>query len=360
MPCSSLLTSLSALKYHPDRNPGREEEVNSQFLIIQAAHDVLTDPQQRAKYDATRKSGSGRYPAASGVRGNPWSNVSQQYPTPPRRNNPSARNPTSGADRWNQRFSAGAPPTAKAKAGGSHGAETKKSAATAFEKMRTKPQPNAKNANKGPPPPTPPRAEYARQRAEASFGTNKANRASAYQPGASTYGDEPPVSNSNYSTRRDASGVHPQSSEGQVPQKTPMPDPLRQFREDTLNESRKKSSYQTHGGEKTNLFEGTNFGRSKSTREPSGRTASGSHDVPPSTNSRPRSATEHSKSAPSSESERSQAGKAPVNDQAGQKPTASESCMNTPAFYTLSLRFALTLFSSFQSERRSSSEASNV
>jgi curved DNA-binding protein CbpA len=314
VPCSSLLTGRSALKYHPDRNPGREEEVNSQFLIIQAAHDVLTDPQQKAKYDATRKSGAGRYPGASGVRGNPWSDVGAQYPTPPRRNNQSTRNPTSsGADRWNSRFSAGAPPTAKAKAGGSHGAETKKSAATAFDKMRPK---------KGPPPPTPPRAEYARQRAEASFGTSKANRASGYQPGASTYGDEPSVSNSNYSTRRDASGVHQQPSEGQIPQKTPMPDPLRQFREETLNDSRKNSSYQTHGGEKTNLFEGANVGRSKSTREPPGRTTSSSHDAPSSTSSRPRSATEHSKSAPSSESEKSQAAKGSgdsPNDQKGQK-----------------------------------------
>jgi len=44
--------SLPALKYHPDRNPGREVESNSKFQAIQSANEVLTDPQQRAKYDA--------------------------------------------------------------------------------------------------------------------------------------------------------------------------------------------------------------------------------------------------------------------------------------------------------------------
>ncbi|KAK4696717.1 hypothetical protein P7C71_g1250, partial [Lecanoromycetidae sp. Uapishka_2] len=43
-----------ALKYHPDRNPGHEVEFNSKFQAIQSANEVLTDPQQRAKYDAQR------------------------------------------------------------------------------------------------------------------------------------------------------------------------------------------------------------------------------------------------------------------------------------------------------------------
>uniref|UniRef100_A0A8H7NNQ7 J domain-containing protein n=1 Tax=Bionectria ochroleuca TaxID=29856 RepID=A0A8H7NNQ7_BIOOC len=101
-----------ALKYHPDRNPGREQEVNSKFLVIQAAHDILTDPQKKAKYDATRtRSGAGRYASSSGVKGNPWSDVSQQYPVPPRRRNDHAprTNPSRGAERWNTRFSAGVP-----------------------------------------------------------------------------------------------------------------------------------------------------------------------------------------------------------------------------------------------------------
>ena len=44
----------TALKYHPDRNPGKEVEFNSRFQTLQAAHEVLGDPLQRAKYDADR------------------------------------------------------------------------------------------------------------------------------------------------------------------------------------------------------------------------------------------------------------------------------------------------------------------
>ena len=45
---------VAALKYHPDRNPGKELEYNSKFQAIQSANEILTDPQQRAKYDAAR------------------------------------------------------------------------------------------------------------------------------------------------------------------------------------------------------------------------------------------------------------------------------------------------------------------
>ncbi|KAL3436594.1 hypothetical protein BDV09DRAFT_41928 [Aspergillus tetrazonus] len=43
-----------ALKYHPDRNPGREVEANAKFQAIQAAHEILIDPHQRLKYDTDR------------------------------------------------------------------------------------------------------------------------------------------------------------------------------------------------------------------------------------------------------------------------------------------------------------------
>ncbi|GBF62127.1 meiotically up-regulated gene protein [Trichophyton mentagrophytes] len=43
-----------ALKYHPDRNPGKEAEYNSKFQAIQAAHEILVDPQLRLKYDTGR------------------------------------------------------------------------------------------------------------------------------------------------------------------------------------------------------------------------------------------------------------------------------------------------------------------
>ncbi|KAJ4360609.1 uncharacterized protein N0V89_001175 [Didymosphaeria variabile] len=44
-----------ALECHPDRHPGQEQEWVAKFQQIQAAHEVLSDPHQRAKYDAERK-----------------------------------------------------------------------------------------------------------------------------------------------------------------------------------------------------------------------------------------------------------------------------------------------------------------
>ena len=45
----------SALKYHPDRNPGRELEFNPKFQAIQAAYEVLVDSVKRSKYDTERQ-----------------------------------------------------------------------------------------------------------------------------------------------------------------------------------------------------------------------------------------------------------------------------------------------------------------
>ncbi|KAF4345343.1 hypothetical protein FBEOM_644 [Fusarium beomiforme] len=256
-----------ALKYHPDRNPGREQEVNQQFQIIQTAHEILSDPEQKAKHDAQRS--RGRYTGASGVKGNPWSNVSAQYPPPPRRNNANPRTPASGAQRW-QRFSTGVPPTAKQYTASD--AESKKNAARAFENMRKGASAKANDQPRPTPPPPPPRTESARQRAEASFGARK----TGFHP-RTTVGDEPPVSSSNYSSRP-ASERYAQRFGSDVPQQPPpvpqrpppttMPDPLSQFRDrDSTADPRQSSPYAKGGGEKTNPFDGISINRAKSTRE---------------------------------------------------------------------------------------------
>jgi curved DNA-binding protein CbpA len=267
-----LLTATVALKYHPDRNPGREQEVNTQFQIIQTAHEILSDPETKAKHDASR--GRGRYTGASGVKGNPWSNVSAQYPPPPRRNNAnantSARTTPSGAQRWQTRFSSGVPPTAKQYAAAD--AESKKNAARAFENMRKGASAKTSEQTRPPPPPPPPRTESARQRAEASFGARK----TGFHPRTTT-GDEPPVSSSNYSSRP-ASERYAQSYGQEAPKQPPpipqrppptaMPDPLSQFRDrDSWADPRQSSPYMSHGGEKTNPFDGIPLNRAKSTRE---------------------------------------------------------------------------------------------
>ncbi|KKK20370.1 hypothetical protein ARAM_003113 [Aspergillus rambellii] len=58
-----------ALKYHPDRNPGKELEFNAKFQAIQAAHEILSDPQQRLKYDTDRlRNGYYGHPKPSSAR----------------------------------------------------------------------------------------------------------------------------------------------------------------------------------------------------------------------------------------------------------------------------------------------------
>ena len=53
-----------ALKYHPDRNSGNEAECVPKFQAIQAAFEVLSDPDTKAKYDADRRK-AGLYPRPS-------------------------------------------------------------------------------------------------------------------------------------------------------------------------------------------------------------------------------------------------------------------------------------------------------
>ncbi|UKZ85001.1 uncharacterized protein TrAFT101_000879 [Trichoderma asperellum] len=241
-----------ALKYHPDRNPGREQEVNSQFQIIQAAHEVLSDPEAKAKYDASfARSAASRYPASSGVRGNPWQNVSQQFPTPPRRGQP--RTATSGAQRWNERFSAGVPPTAKQQT-------TPATAARAFESMRKGGAKSGQQDRPVPPPPPPPRTEGAKKRAEASFGAKK----TGYYPRSNTPGDEPPVTNNNYSSSR-------MNAERAA---EPVSDPLAQFREKIRTEEsfmapQQSSPYTKDGGEEASPSDSSPLNQDKGAKDPS-------------------------------------------------------------------------------------------
>lgn len=250
------------MKYHPDRNPGREQEVNSQFQIIQAAHEILSDPEAKAKYDASfARSAASRYPASSGVRGNPWQNVSQQYPAPPRRGQArtatsgtqNGTRGTSGAQRWNERFSTGVPPTAKQQ-------PAPATAARAFESMRKNAAKSGQQDRPVPPPPPPPRTESAKKRAEASFGAKKAG----YYPRSNTPGDEPPVTNSNYySSRMNAERAA-----------EPVPDPLAQFREKRRTEESfmdppQSSPYTKDGSEKSEPSDSSPVNRAKNAKVPS-------------------------------------------------------------------------------------------
>jgi len=41
----------AAMKWHPDKNPDRQEEAERRFKEIAEAYDVLTDPQKKKIYD---------------------------------------------------------------------------------------------------------------------------------------------------------------------------------------------------------------------------------------------------------------------------------------------------------------------
>lgn len=78
----------TALIHHPDRNPGKEGECIPRFQAIQAAHEILGDPTQKAKYDADRRK-AGLYPRPPQAKtyGNPYQATSP-FPPPPRRTQP--------------------------------------------------------------------------------------------------------------------------------------------------------------------------------------------------------------------------------------------------------------------------------
>jgi len=47
-----------SLKYHPDKNPGAEEEAKANFVLIGQAYEVLGDPIKRAQYDRECQGGT--------------------------------------------------------------------------------------------------------------------------------------------------------------------------------------------------------------------------------------------------------------------------------------------------------------
>lgn len=297
----------TALTYHPDRNPGRESEVTAKFQKIQSAHEILIDPQERAKYDSNRIRTARHAGGSSGVRGNPWSNAGAQYPPPPKP--PTARQPqtrppppSTGARRYDK-FS---PPNTSAYQAAQEGPEARKKTYEAWEDLRhtskgdtgpgkswKAPQPPPRgtpqsgreesNARTHPPPPKvrPGFDEFREPNSphRRSQSTNAGNR-KGFMP-ATPGGDEPAAPMGAYFTERNKPAVAPdipprEPISRQYPPSSskPIPDPLKLFRQQKPmmgNEPRISTPYQTHGGEKFNPFESSNMNRSKSTREHHGR-----------------------------------------------------------------------------------------
>ena len=135
----ALIQGFVALKYHPDRNPGKEAEYIPKFQAIQSANEILTDPTQRAKYDTDRLRNANFYPYASPTRPNvpPRSPANNFPPPPPRPPPPTAAKtgyqaPSSGTNRYTQYAKAEAP-NGRTNADDN---QTKANAFKAWEQMR--------------------------------------------------------------------------------------------------------------------------------------------------------------------------------------------------------------------------------
>ncbi|KAI0403912.1 hypothetical protein F4802DRAFT_265674 [Xylaria palmicola] len=273
-----------ALKYHPDRNPGREAEVNPKFQIIQSAHEILTDETLRRQYDEARRSYATRYPGASGVRGNPWQDAAKAYPPPPRRQPNNPPRPATGAQRY-ESFASSMPRHSRPNTPKDE-TQFRRSNAEAWDHIRpnssrknTQPRPATPGRSRtsaaparDPPRPTgaPPRTAYQKQKAEAAFGSTKKTGFTPRTPGIA---DEPPVTNKNYFTNRTHTNLFTEPDDETEPSHqdanaSTFADPLGPFK-DLFVDNRQRTPYHTPGGEKTSLFDNTpGLGRSASTRTP--------------------------------------------------------------------------------------------
>lgn len=255
--------------------------MNSKFQTIQSAVEVLTDPEQRAKYDSGRaRAGRGvggsafasqARPASGFARGNPYANAGAEFPPPPRREarpKSQAPPPSAGASRYASNFGArpGGYPSAPKPAPPENDAESRRKTYEAWNRMRgegRQPEPSAYEKTR-PPPPPPPQQKSA---------PPPIPKRSGYAPNSAH--DEPPAANTSaYSTQRHRAPTAKQDSYAEPPPRKQAPaDPFKTFREKTGTplEPRLSTPYAGRGnGEKTNPFESVNLGRSNTTRADSG------------------------------------------------------------------------------------------
>ncbi|KAI4190199.1 MAG: hypothetical protein L6R41_000945 [Letrouitia leprolyta] len=300
-----------ALKYHPDRNPGKELEFNSKFQAIQAAHEVLTDPQQRAKYDSDRIRKGMLHTYTTPVRPNPPPRAAaSNFPPPPRRtpqpstNTSAPPQPATGPNRYSS--------STRNDPASSHktfpdDAKARANAFKAWEQMRHG-QGVPPQARPVPPRPTktaafqpreagsyPPKESTQRSAWDqtkephpglpkmARSNTTRVPKKSGFAPGFST-GDEPPARNTS-AYFNVAKGERPDISRPEFEPRsnapppaanqrnTPKrPEPMKAFKpqsaaEDSFaNSERISTPYATSGGEKT-YFTSTGLGRSSTSRD---------------------------------------------------------------------------------------------
>ncbi|KAJ5259393.1 Heat shock protein DnaJ N-terminal [Penicillium angulare] len=301
-----------ALKFHPDRNPGREQEFIAKFQAIQAAHEILSDSQQRIKYDTNRlRAGYGKF------YGPPRTNT-QRKPPPTQASTASARpTPTKPTySQWNEANRAQTGPSAGAQRYSAHAragpqqwqkkqddAQTRADAFKGFSGMRgsnagswrpfdpqTGRSPTGTTAGGTPRQQNTPFGaqrpksayEFFKDNARTSSSTspNSAKKKHGFAPGTAG-GDEPQARNTSAYTHNRSdrpSSMYFDSVPSPTAKKPPPAPEPPQFPEEF---ERNRRGYAATSGEKT-FFSNSPLGRSESARTPSGSfRASSSRTKPP-------------------------------------------------------------------------------
>lgn len=274
-----------ALQYHPDRNPGREAEFVVKFQEIQAAHEVLCDQTQRAKYDAERR----KYRNLNIPTNTP--NTPRTRPPPPPRNayttttpsgsyyrppppkpSPQAQRPpppqhhntfNSGADRFTSK-NFRPPPTAQRSDTRAKDAGDRANVFTAWQKMK---QPRAEEARQ-----SNPGAQNSTQNSPQSnpngapFGRSNSTRVSSSKHGfnpATPGADEGQARSAYRNYARPAPTPPSDSTSPQAPRNSSKDTQAHEVPFSEANRVR-TPYYSNMAGERTSMFEG--IGRSSSVR----------------------------------------------------------------------------------------------
>ncbi|CAI7669322.1 unnamed protein product [Penicillium viridicatum] len=292
-----------ALKYHPDRNPGREVEFNAKFQAIQAANEILSDPSQRLKYDTDRlRAGYGK------CYGPPRTNTQRktQPPTYPPRPAPTSASansqytkatpntPSAGARRYASHARAG-PQQFKQQ----DNAQTRADAFHGFNNMRGGQAPGWQGfdpatgrATGGAPGPGAQRHPFGTSaqstRPKSAFEAHNSHsnaqsfkKKQGFAPGAAG-GDEPMARNTSAYSNNRAERMSSQYFKPAVPPTakkpaSPEPPQPKSRHSYTPEFERPSRSYAQAGkGEKT-FFSSTGLGRSATMRTPSGSSHQNAH-----------------------------------------------------------------------------------
>ncbi|KAH9862520.1 hypothetical protein IAQ61_009937 [Plenodomus lingam] len=274
-----------ALQYHPDRNPGREADFVVKFQEIQAAHEILCDATQRAKYDAERRKHRNLYmssntPNTPRTRPPPPSRSAyttttpsgSYYRAPPPQPSPQTQRPpppqhhntyTTGADRFTSK-NFRPPPTAQRPADTrAKDAEARANVFTAWQKMKQprgeEPRqysPSAQHNTPQPPHNNPNGTPFGR-----SQSTRVPSSRSGFDP--STPGVDEGQARSAYRNYTRAAPTPPTSTT--PPSETPPTKDTQSGDAPYAEANRVRTPYYSHvSGERTSMFEP--LGRSASVR----------------------------------------------------------------------------------------------